>query len=208
MRRAIGCVGLILACPVLSAAQTRGCPDLDPTWMELRVCEEVERTGYVRPSSSAYRNLEDDIIRWLPKKDGQVYTPYTCTLFPIKADGTADTDIEHIVAAAEAYDSGLPTAQFRAFAGDLKNLTIAVPRVNRRKTHFDAGEWQPDLNQGWYAATVIAVKQAHNLSVDARERRALIDMLASETSRAVTCGPTSVPALPFLTEFLDRWFPF
>ena len=41
------------------------------------------------------------------------------------------TDIEHIVALAEAYDSGLAESQFRTFAGDIDNLTIADPTVNR-----------------------------------------------------------------------------
>ena len=53
-------------------------------------------------------SLEDEIIDSLPKSadSSQVYTPYTCKLFDILEDGTADTDIDHIVALAEAYDSG------------------------------------------------------------------------------------------------------
>ena len=110
----------------------RMCPSGSPTWMGLPVCEEVERTGYDRDAfGSAYSSLEDEIIRGLPKSGGQVYTPYSCKLFDIRPDGTAATDIEHIVALAEAYDSGLPELQFRTFAGDLVNLTVADPTVNR-----------------------------------------------------------------------------
>ena len=58
-----------------------------------------------------------------------MYTPYSRKLFDIRPDGTAATDIEHIVALAEAYDSGLRESQFRTFAGDLANLTIADPSV-------------------------------------------------------------------------------
>ena len=86
----------------------RMCSSGSPTWMGLSVCEEVERVGYDRDAfGSAYSSLEDEIIEELPKSGGQVYTPYSCKLFDIRADGTAATDIEHIVALAEAYDSGL-----------------------------------------------------------------------------------------------------
>ena len=57
---------------------------------------------------SAYSSLEDDIIDMLPstmKAGGQVYTPYSCLAFDVTPDGTAATDIEHIVALAEAHDS-------------------------------------------------------------------------------------------------------
>ncbi len=168
----------------------RMCPSGSPTWMGLPVCEEAERTGYDRDAfGSAYSSLEDEIIKGLPKSGGQVYTPYSCKLFDIRADGTAATDIEHIVALAEAYDSGLPESQFRTFAGDLVNLTIADPAVNRNeKSDRDAGEWRPSRNTGWFAAKVIAVKQKYDLSVNPAERDALASMLASDSSRTVTCN--------------------
>ena len=125
---------------VLPLRTGRACAPGSPTWMGLPVCEEVERTGYDRSAfGTSYRSLEDEIIAGLPKSGGQVYTPYTCTLFDIREDGTAATDIEHIVALAEAYDSGLGESQFRTFAGDSLNLTIAVtisepePEVRQRR---------------------------------------------------------------------------
>ena len=168
----------------------RMCPTDSPTWMGLPVCEEVERTGYDRDAfGSAYSSLEDEIITGLPKSGGQVYTPYSCKLFDIRSDGTAATDIEHIVALAEAYDSGLRESQFRTFAGDLVNLTIADPSVNRhQKSDRDAAEWRPARNTGWFAAKVVAVKQKYDLSVNAAERDALASMLASDSSRTVTCN--------------------
>ena len=168
----------------------RMCPSGSPTWMGLPVCEEVGRTGYDRDAfGSAYSSLEDEIIEGLPKSEGQVYTPYSCKLFDIRADGTAATDIEHIVALAEAYDSGLRESQFRTFAGDLVNLTIADPAVNRHeKSDRDAAEWRPSRNTGWFAAKVVAVKQKYGLSVNSAERDALASMLASDSSRTVTCN--------------------
>ena len=167
----------------------RKCPAGSPTWMGLPVCEEGARTGYDRDAfGSAYSSLEDEIIESLPKSGGQVYTPYTCKLFDIRADGTADTDIEHIVALAEAYDSGLAESQFRTFAGDLDNLTIADPAVNRdQKSDRDAGEWRPPRNSGWFATRVVAVKHKYALSVNPSERDALQSMLASDPNRQVSC---------------------
>ena len=168
----------------------RECPAGSPTWMDLPVCEEGARVSYDRDAfGSAYSSLEDEIIDALPKSDGQVYTPYTCTLFDIQADGTAATDIEHIVALAEAYDSGLAESQFRTFAGDIDNLTIADPTVNRsQKSDLDAGEWEPPQNRGWFAARIVAVKQKYGLSVNPDERDALQAMLNSAPSRTVSCG--------------------
>ncbi len=173
---------------------SRECPVGSPTWMGLPVCEEGVRVGYDRNAfGSAYSSLEDEIIAGLPKSGGQVYAPYTCTLFDIRvdirADGTAATDIEHIVALAEAYDSGLAESQFLTFAGDLDNLTIADPTVNRtQKSDRDAAEWGPPQNSGWFAARVVAVKQKYTLSVNPAERDALQAMLNSDASRTVTCG--------------------
>ena len=160
------------------------------TWMGLRVCDEPgRRTGYSRDDyGSAYRRLEDEIVAGLPQVGGQVYTPYTCTLFAVLEDGTAATDIEHIVALAEAHDSGIAAGDRRAIASDLLNLTIAVPSVNQNdKGARDAGEWGPLKNRGWYAAQVIAVKQRYGLTVDPAERDALAEMLRNDVSRTVTC---------------------
>ena len=182
----------------------RGCPDSTETWMGLSVCEETgDRSGYDRDEfGSAYSSKEDEIIDGLPQLDDQVYTPYTCTLFDIEADGTAATDIEHIIALAEAFDSGLPEAEYRTFAGDLDNLTIAAPNVNRNlKNDRDAGEWMPEMNQGWFASTVVEVKQKYKLSVNHAERDALARMLSADPSREVMCG-TAVPAIPFLADGL------
>ena len=180
------------------AASVRECPVGAPTWMGLPVCEERARVGYDRDVfGSAYRSLEDEIVDSLPTSDGQVYTPYTCTLFDIRADGIAATDIEHIVALAEAYDSGLAESHFRTFGGDLDNLTIADPAVNRtQKSDHDAGEWEPSHNRGWFAARVVAVKQKYGLSVNPAERDALQAMLNADASRTVTCNEDATEPTP------------
>ena len=148
---------------VTACASNTGLTSAPPTWMGLTVQPEGPRAGYDRDAfGSAYGALEDEIIASLPKRGRQIFTPYTCTLYDIRADGTADTDIEHVIALAEAYDSGLAESQFRTFAGDLDKLTIADPPVNRdQKSDRDAGEWGPPQNSGWFAARVVTVKQKY-----------------------------------------------
>ena len=101
---------------------------------------------------------------------GRVYGPYTGTTFR----DTGETDIEHIVAKSEAHDSGLcnTSAQTRrTFAGDLLNLTLASPSVNRhQKSGKDFAEWTPAWNKCWFADTIIKVKFKYRLTVDSRDK--------------------------------------
>ena len=193
--------------PTVEPVGPEGCPADAETWRGLRVCEEQPRDGYDRDAfGSGYASLEDDIIAALPptmKAGGQVYTPYSCIAFEITAAGTAATDIEHIVALAEAHDSGIADGQRRDIASDLDNLTIADPTVNRsEKSDRDAGEWMPARHGGWFAERVIAVKLEYGLSVDPRERDALAALLAAgqaelncvdadTTAPTVTIGTTA-----------------
>ncbi len=182
-------VTLMLSAALTVGAEPRSCPPGSPQWRGLHVCAEASRDGYDRKAwGSRYRSLEDEIIAALPVNAGQVRTPYTCSSFRIRPNGTAATDVEHIVALAEAHDSGLDKTRRREFAGDLINLTIADPTVNRhRKSDRDAGEWAPPNNRGWFAARVVAVKRKYGLSVDPREREALESMLREDGSRTVKC---------------------
>ena len=92
------------------------------------------------------------------------------------------------MALAEAYDSGLPSSRYREFGGDIDNLTVATPSVNRKdKSDKDTAQWLPPRNRGWYAARVVAVKRKYGLSVDAAERHALAASLTGGASRQVAC---------------------
>ena len=86
------------------------------------------------------------------------------------------------MAASEAHDSGL-CAKERAvrvrFASDLRNLTLASPRVNRhQKSGKDAAEWLPARNRCWFAARVVEVRRAYDLTIDPREAAVLERVLA------------------------------
>ena len=120
---------------------------LAETWRGVTVAPEHRCSPYDKKRDYPYpQSVEQEIVREL----GAVYGPYTGTCFA----STRDTDIEHIVAANEAHDSGLCAAdcETRArFARDLRNLTLASPRVNRhQKSGKDAGEWLPARNRCWF----------------------------------------------------------
>ena len=144
--------------------------DATETWRGLVVAPEHRCSPYDRKRDYPYsQSIEQDIVRSL----GSVYGPYTDTCFV----STRQTDIEHIVATSEAHDSGL-CARDRAtrarFASDLRNLTLASPRVNRhRKSGKDAAEWLPDRNRCWFAARIVEVRRAYGLTIDRREAIAL-----------------------------------
>ena len=145
------------------------------TWRGLTVAPENRCSAYDKKADYPYpQSVEREIVREL----GAVYGPYMGTCF----SSTRQTDIEHIVAASEAHDSGLCAADRATrtrFAQDRRNLTLASPKVNRhQKSGKDAGEWVPDRNRCWFAGRVLEVKRAYGLTVDRREAAALERMLS------------------------------
>ena len=147
-------------------------------WMGLTVTPEERCADYNRSDYPYSQNVELEII----ERDGLV-SPYTGETF----EDRGESDIEHVVATSEAHDSGLcaaPDSIKRAFAGDLLNLTLASPQLNRwEKSGKDAGEWMPVMNRCWFAQTVIAVKQKYDLTIDAIELDSLeVALMDCETA--------------------------
>lgn len=148
------------------------------TWNGITIQPEERCSPYDKSAQYPYpQSVEDEIVSQM---GGRVYGPYTGRFF--KSD--RETDIEHIVAASEAHDSGLcaaPDHVKRAFARDLLNLTLAAPEVNRcgpgGKCGKDAAEWTPPKNQCWFNYRVLKVKQKYNLSADRAEVEALDSVL-------------------------------
>ena len=179
-------LGLLVVSAVLFATPASS-QDSTVTWRGLVVAPENRCSPYDRKRDYPYlQSIEQDIVRHL----GRVYGPYTDTCFA----SARETDIEHIVATSEAHDSGL-CARDRAtrarFATDLRNLTLASPRVNRhRKSGKDAAEWLPERNRCWFAARIVEVRRAYGLTIDRREARALEGILArcdSTGMKPITC---------------------
>lgn len=111
-----------------------------------------------------------------------------------------DVDVDHVVALAEAWDSGAwawDQAMRRQFANDLDNLLVVTAASNRTKGDRDVGQWRPPRRQAWCltATITVRVKYRYDLSVDAAEAQALREMLAtcSDTTASV---PVPVPVVP------------
>ena len=162
-------------------------------WRGLEVRDENRCSEYNRKRDYKYRqSIELQIVDSI----GEIYSPYSGTCFY----STSETDIEHIVATSEAHDSGLcePSRrdERRQFAQDLRNLTLASPKVNRhQKGGKDAAGWLPQLNKCWFAARVVEVKRAYSLSVDPAEAAALEAVLSQcESTKMVLyeCGEKSL----------------
>ena len=149
---------------------------ISETWRGLLLAPENRCSPYERKQDYPYpQSIEQDIVRRL----GSVYGPYTDTCFA----STRQTDIEHIVATSEAHDSGLCAKDWAVrarFASDLRNLTLASPPVNRsQKSGKDAAEWLPAHNRCWFAARVVEVRRAYDLTIDRREAAVLERVLAN-----------------------------
>ena len=158
-------------------------------WRGLEVAPEQRCSPYDSNDYSYPQSVEASIVAEL----GGVFSPYTCETFA----STSETDIEHIVARSEAHDSGLCAADVekrKQFARDLANLTLAAPALNRHeKGSNDAAEWQPEQNKCWFAHTIIAVRQAYDLTIDQREADTLDKILDSCSSVVIVCE-TMLPA--------------
>ena len=182
---------LVLSCLVAVVALGLVAGASSETWRGLTVAPEHRCSAYNKKRDYPYpQSVERDIVREL----GAVYGPYTGTCFA----STRETDIEHIVAASEAHDSGLcarDAATKARFARDLRNLTLASPRVNRHeKSGKDAAEWVPDRNRCWFAARVLEVRSVYGLTVDRREAAALESILAGCESTALEPIVCTVPS--------------
>ena len=146
-------------------------------------CSPYVRSHYSYPQSIELRIIEENLA-------GEIFSPYTGEIFQDRSE----TDIEHIVAASEAHDSGLCAADVAArklFARDLHNLTLASPTVNRhQKSDKDFAEWMPAANVCWFAQTIVNVKAQYELSVDTDEAVALLVAL-KECQPLQACSSTT-----------------
>ena len=179
-------------------------------WRGLAVAPEHRCAPYDRGDYPYRQSVEARIVEGM---GGRVYGPYTDQHFR----STCDTDIEHIVATSEAHDSGLCAANAgtkRRFASDVLNLTLAGPPVNRhQKSGKDAGGWLPRMDRCWFAARVMAVRRKYALTADAREARALEEVLSGCASTVMVVvegpGPAAEPApgatAPGTADALRRW---
>ena len=101
-----------------------------------------------------------------------------------KITDPAKVDIDHVVPLAEAWRSGAAswtTEQRKDFANDLEDpqLVAVSASSNRSKGDQNPSTWKPEQTGSWcqYAQDWIVVKSQWKLTVTAKEKAALTDML-------------------------------
>ena len=159
------------------------------------------RTAVENPSGYDRSDYEHD-RRYLCDSPG--VDPYTGLRFD-----PATCDVDHIVAAKEAHESGghsWDSASRQRFGNDPLNLVAARDCVNRSKGSRDPTEWSrvgsgscagaalTDPGRCFWAARTVAVKYRYNLTVDTAERTALRAGLANcPTDIDIEAPPRATP---------------
>lgn len=148
--------------------------------------EEVLQAQSTTPPQTDYSGTACKVVAgdWVSLYDGAVLTDRTAV------------EIDHVVALAEAWDSGASAwdaTRRRDFANDLSHpeLLAVSSSINHAKGDRDPAEWSPPLAtaQCAFASDWVTVKVAWNLSADPAEVTALRRMLA-------TCSATTIPTVP------------
>lgn len=143
-----------------------------PELFGLTVADETPENRELCRLPRHSRSLDE---HWLRAQERQK-APYSCR----SVNDERDVDIEHIVAKAEALDSGLDCDLGRQFVNDLDNITVAFPKLNREdKVDKDIAEWQPEHNLCWFAQRVVDVKLKYDLTMDQDEHDKLAEVLGS-----------------------------
>ena len=120
--------------------------------------------------------------RWFSYYDGATWT------LP------ADIDIDHMVALAEAWDSGArswPTSRRQAYANDLgdgRSLAAVTDNVNQSKGDKDPAEWMPSVTSVHcrYITEWVATKLRWRLTVNTAEKTKLTSVAAGCTNSTLT----------------------
>lgn len=171
-----------------------------------------DRTGYDRDLFGDYdrqAELAENLAAW-PDCDGY----YSLADNECYTDAS-EVDVDHIVALAEAWDSGASQwsdAQRDEYAGYAANLWLMTDNLNQSKGDDDAAEWLPPYEPAVcdYVAAYVQVKIAWKLAVDQAEKATLLDTAnkcepvtqpTTEPTTEPTAGPepSDAPSIPATT---------
>ena len=174
---------------------------------QLRVATEV-RTGYDRSLFPHWKDSNSDCQDTRHEvliAETSVSPTYTsgsqCSVatgrwfsYYDRASWTAasDVDIDHVVALAEAWDSGArtwTTVRRQSFANDLgdeRSLIAVTDNVNQSKGDQDPSTWLPTYDKCRYTLEWTAVKIRWGLTVDSAEKNALSSLGAQCTDVTLT----------------------
>ena len=166
----------------------------------LRVAPEASRAGYSRDLFRHWVDADGDrcdtreeVLIFESRTPAQV-DPYGCKVLAgdwfsaydgVTTDQPGDFDIDHVVALAEAWDSGAAgwdAARRQAFANDLDEpaaLIAVTASSNRSKSDEDPAEWKPPRREAWcaFATDWTTVKVKWDLTADQAEVATLREML-------------------------------
>jgi hypothetical protein len=158
----------------------------------LRIAPEGARAGYDRNLFNHWVDEDGDscdtreeVLIAESRSRAQV-DPYGCKVVAgdwfsaydgLTFSDPSELDIDHVVALAEAWDSGASgwdASRRRAFANDLGHpeaLLAVSASSNRSKSDLDPGQWKPTRDAAWcqYARDWVTVKKAWDLSADQNE---------------------------------------
>ncbi|SCL36458.1 Protein of unknown function [Micromonospora pallida] len=174
---------LVANLPVATENRTGYSRDLFPHWIDADgdSCntryEVLIAEATTKPSVGSGCTLSGG--RWYSYYDGAYWT------------NPADLDIDHMVALAEAWDSGArswTTSRRQSYAndlGDARSLVAVTDNVNQSKGDQDPTTWMPSLDRCRYVAEWAAVKTRWRLTVDSAEKSAL-------TSHANSCSNITI----------------
>lgn len=175
---------LVAELPVASENRTGYSRDLFPHWIDADgdSCntryEVLIAEATTRPSVGSGCTLSGG--RW--------YSYYDATYWTVPSD----LDIDHVVALAEAWDSGArnwTTSRRQSFAndlGDVRSLVAVTDNVNQAKGDQDPTTWMPTHERCRYVAEWAAVKTRWRLTVDTAEKNALTSYAASCSNILIT----------------------
>lgn len=176
--------------PVAGEVRTGYDRALFPHWKDLNGdCQDTRHEVLiaetsVSPSYTSSSRCSVASGRWFSYYDRVTWT------------AASDVDIDHVVALAEAWDSGArnwTTARRQSFANDLgdsRSLVAVTDNVNQSKGDQDPSTWLPTYDRCRYLLEWTAVKIRWGLTVDSTEKNALTSLGAQCTN--VTLSVTTV----------------
>ena len=194
----------VMGAPAPAYADTYSAP-LQTAIADLTVASEV-RTGYSRDEFQHWIDADGDGCSTrnevlIEEADDPVTVGGGCALSGgrwfsyydrVSWTNPADVDIDHMVALAEAWDSGARTwtstirRDFANDLGDYRLLVAVTDNVNQAKGDQDPGTWLPQYDQCRYLREFVAVKHRWRLTVDSAEKAAMTSLASSCTTTTIT----------------------
>jgi hypothetical protein len=209
MKKVLLVLGLSLSLTVPAQAAGTSFPTVQKAIESLKVADEV-RTGYVRTKFKHWVGvgngcdsrkaviISEAIVKPTVEKGcvikgGEWLSIYDNT----KVTEAGKLDVDHMVPLAEAWDSGasawddLKREKYANDQTDPRHLIAVTGASNRSKSDQDPAEWMP-TNKAYvceYIANWVSIKVRWSLTIDAKEKAALIANLKGCKATKIVVNP-------------------